>query len=87
MNKKDFEKLQEAYTMRGIAMHQLHERVLSLEEENARLKELLRLQQERLFGKKSEASSSILNSLASATDGASSTEPTPEPKTIVIINI
>ena len=84
MNKKDFEKLQEAYTMRGIAMHQLHERVLSLEEENARLKELLRLQQERLFGKKSEASSSILNSLASATDGASSTEPTPEPKTIVI---
>lgn len=59
MNTKDFEKLQTAYTLRGIENHQLHERVASLEEENARLKELLRLQQERLFGKTSEASSSI----------------------------
>ena len=55
----DFEKLKEAYTLREIENHQLHERVISLEEENARLKELLRLQQERLFGKKSEVSSAI----------------------------
>ena len=59
MKPKDFEKLQTAYTLRGIENHQLHERVASLEEENARLKELLRLQKERLFGKTSEASSSI----------------------------
>ena len=55
----DFEKLKEAYTLREIENHQLHERVISLEEENERLKELLRLQQERLFGKKSEVSSAI----------------------------
>lgn len=63
MNENDIKKLQEAYTLRGIAIHQLHERVASLEEENTRLKELLRLQQERLFGKKSETSNSILGSL------------------------
>ena len=50
MNKDDFEKLQEAYALRGVALHQLHERVASLEDEVIRLKELLRLQQERLFG-------------------------------------
>ena len=59
MNKDDFERLQAAYDLRGIALHQLHERVASLEEEIVRLKELLQLQQERLFGKKSEASSRI----------------------------
>lgn len=61
MNENGIKKLQEAYALRGVEIHQLHERVTSLEEENARLKELLRLQQERLFGKKSEISSSILN--------------------------
>jgi len=59
MNVSDFEKLQEAYTLRTTENHQLHERVVSLEEEITRLKELLRLQQERLFGKTSEASSTI----------------------------
>lgn len=82
MNKNDFEKLQEAYTLRGIAIHQLQERVLSLEEEIAHLKELLRLQQERLFGKKSEVSSSILNALTPAS--TEPIKPAPEPKTIVI---
>jgi transposase len=64
MNENDIKKLQEAYALRGVEIHQLHERVTSLEEENACLKELLRLQQERLFGKKSEISSSILNVIA-----------------------
>jgi transposase len=61
MNENDIKKLQDAYSLRGVKIHQLQTRVTSLEEENARLKELLRLQQERLFGKKSENSSSILN--------------------------
>jgi len=84
MNQNDFEKLQEAYTLRGITIHQLHERVFSLEEENARLKELLRLQQERLFGKKSETSNTILDSLTTATEGAHLIESAPEPKTTVV---
>ena len=63
MNENDIKKLQEAYALRGVEIHQLHERVSSLEEENARLKEQLRLQQERLFGKKSEVSRSTLNSI------------------------
>ena len=66
MNENDIKKLQEAYSLRGVEIHQLHERVTSLEEENTRLKELLRLQQERLFGKKSEIGSSILNVTAPA---------------------
>lgn len=61
MNENDIKKLQEAYALRGVEIHQLHERVTSLEEEIVHLKELLRLQQERLFGKKSEIGSSILN--------------------------
>lgn len=61
MNQHDFDKLQKAYSLRGIELHQLHERVSSLELENTRLKELLKLQQERLFGKTSETSESILN--------------------------
>jgi hypothetical protein len=48
------------------------------------LKELLRLQQERLFGKKSEASKSILDPLTSAANNTQSTESIPEPKTTVI---
>jgi transposase len=84
MNRHDFEKLQKAYTLSSIAVHQLHERVISLEEEILRLKELLRLQQERLFGKKSEASNSLLNSLASALEDTPSREVTPEPKTTAV---
>lgn len=61
MNEYDIKKLQEAYTIRGIVIHQLHERVANLEEEINRLKEQLRLQQERLFGKTSEASHTVLN--------------------------
>ena len=56
MNPSDFEKLEAAYAIRGIELHKLHERLSSLEDEIVRLKELLKLQQERLFGKKSEAS-------------------------------
>jgi transposase len=59
MLSSDFDKLQEAYNLRGIALHQLQERVSSLEEEIQRLKEQLRLQQQRLFGKTSEASSAL----------------------------
>ena len=66
MNENDIKKLQEAYALRGVEVHQLHERITSLEEEIARLKELLRLQQERLFGKKSEIGSSIINVTAPA---------------------
>lgn len=83
MNENDIKKLQEAYTLRGIALHQLHERVASLEEEIILLKEQLRLQQERLFGKKSEASSSILHSPTSA-HGTHLTESIPESKTTVV---
>ena len=60
MNHNDLEQLQEAYALRGIALHQLHERVTSLEQEIAQLKELLRLQQDRIFGKTSETAKSIL---------------------------
>ena len=86
MNENDIKKLQEAYTLRGIAIHTLHERVASLEEEIVHLKELLRLQQERLFGKKSEMSSSILNPLTSATDITQPTELIPESKTTVVVS-
>jgi len=72
MNENDIKKLQEAYALRGIEIHQLHARLTSLEEEIARLKELLRLQRERLFGKKSEIGSSVLNSTL------------PSPKTTVV---
>ena len=54
MIETDFEQL---YALRGIELEQVYARVASLEEEVAQLKELLRLQQERLFGKKSESSS------------------------------
>ena len=60
MNHNDLEQLQEAYALRGIALHQLHEHVTSLEQEIAQLKELLRLQQDRIFGKTSETAKSIL---------------------------
>lgn len=60
MNENDIKKLQDAYALRCIENQRLHDRVTSLEEEIARLKELLRLQQERLFGKKSEAGNGLL---------------------------
>lgn len=64
MNETDIRKLQDAYALRGVEIHQLHERVASLEEEIAHLKEMLKLQQERLFGKKSEIATSILDKTA-----------------------
>ncbi len=54
MNQRDFETLKIAYSL-SIENQQLRERVSSLEEEVMQLKELLKLQQDRLFGKKSEA--------------------------------
>jgi len=60
MNARDVEQLEAAYLLRGIELHKLHERVSSLEDEIEHLKELLRLQQQRLFGKKSEASTTPL---------------------------
>jgi len=67
MDQNDFKKLQDAYTLRGIELAQLHERVTSLEEEIAHLKEQLRLQQERLFGKKSETSHNLASTAAPKT--------------------
>jgi transposase len=60
MNQNDFAKLQESYNLRVIEIDKLQTRVISLEEEVARLKELLGIQQNKLFGKSSEASSNIL---------------------------
>ena len=51
----DFDILK-AYALRSIEVIQLHERVSSLEEEIALLKETIKAQQDALFGKKSEAS-------------------------------
>jgi transposase len=56
MNLYQFEQLKAAYTLE---INKLNQRVLDLEAEVARLKELLRLQQAGLFGKKSEVSSSL----------------------------
>jgi transposase len=51
--------LLKAYALRSIEVCQLHERLSSLEGEIARLKEMIKAQQDALFGKKSEASKSI----------------------------
>ena len=83
MNQDDFETLQKAYTLRGITLHQLNERIVSLEEENARLKELLRLQQDKLFGKKSEAKNSLHSSPLTTHLVQPTTQP-PELKTTVV---
>lgn len=56
MGQSEFEKLEAAYALRGVELYELREKVSALEEEITRLKELLKLQQERQFGKKSEAS-------------------------------
>lgn len=61
MNENDLKKLQEVYALRCVENSQLRDRVASLEEEIVRLKELLQLQQERLFGKKSETANRLLN--------------------------
>src|SRR5271156_6355430 len=83
MVQDDFEKLQAAYTLRGIELHHLHERVGSLEAEITRLKELLKLQQQQLFGKKSEAAST-LDLSSSASDHSGSTEEVSTPKTTTV---
>lgn len=86
MNKSDFEKLQEAYTLRGVTLHQLNARVLVLEEENAHLKELLRLQQHTIFGKTSETSNSLNLPTLSVADNGTPAPPGPitAPTTIVV---
>jgi len=89
MNEQDIKKLQEAYTLRGVVIHQLHERVSSLEAEIAHLKEMIRLQQDRLFGKTSETSRNTLPHATSAMDGTASTTPpsdtaTVQPKTTTV---
>jgi transposase len=76
MNEHDIKKLQEAYAFRGVEIVKLHARVASLEAEIASLKESLRLQQERLFGKKSEIGKNILKGAGSA--------PSTSPKTTVV---
>jgi transposase len=55
MNYQDFEEFKIAYSLTCLENNTLRERVASLEEEVMRLKELLKLQQDRLFGKSSEA--------------------------------
>lgn len=83
MQFRDFEILQEAYSL-GFTL--LHKKVSSLEEEIVRLKELLRLQQARLFGKSSE----VLNIQAKNIDPTNTTDnaDTPilqaEPTTITV---
>lgn len=81
MIQTNFEKLHEAYTLRGLEINKLNERVVLLEEEIYRLKELLRLQQERLFGKKSEKSSNLDLSIA-ATDTVESSDHEPTVTTV-----
>ena len=66
MNENHVNQLQEAYALR-IENSQLREEIASLTEENIRLKELLQLQQEHLFGKKSEAANRLAKQ--STTDG------------------
>jgi transposase len=55
MHQRDFEKIETDYNLKCLEVQALSERVVSLEEEVALLKELLKLQQDRLFVKKSEA--------------------------------
>jgi len=76
MNENGIKKLEQAYALRGVEIDQLHARVTSLEEEISRLKELLQLQQERLFGKKSEMNRSIPKSTAS--------DPLTSPETTIV---
>lgn len=82
MNESAFKNLQEAYALR-IEVSQLREKVASLEEENSRLKELLQLQQERLFGKKSEVANSLTTLMSSTTDNMSATGPASDKTTVV----
>jgi transposase len=89
MNENELKKLQEAYALRCVENRQLHERVASLEEEITRLKELLRLQQERLFGKKSELTSRILNSKTPTTTpdaNPTGADSSASPKTTTVVS-
>ena len=49
MNEKDIKKLQDAYALRGVEIHQLHERVTSLEAEIACLNLFLRRRLKTVF--------------------------------------
>ena len=75
----DFNLLQ-AYALRSIEVCQLHERLSSLEGEIARLKEMIKAQQDALFGKKSEASKSI-NPPQGSQEPEKSGEDTPDSNT------
>lgn len=72
MSQSEFEKLEAAYTLRGVELYELREKVSILEEEITRLKALLKLQQERQFGKKSEVSPTPDNGQASGVTHVSS---------------
>lgn len=87
MNKDALKKLQEAYQLRSIEVQQLQERVACLEEENIHLKELLQLQQERFFGKKSEASHSVLPSSPAAPDNSTQEQTTSFKTTVVASHV
>lgn len=58
MSQTTFELLAAAYALKHVETHELREKIVTLEEENARLKELLKSQQQALFGSKSESSAS-----------------------------
>lgn len=79
MNEIELKNLQDAYALR-VENQQLRDRVTSLEEEIARLKEQLQLRQASLFGKKSETGNGLLppaNTGQTTTTVASHTRKTP----------
>ncbi len=59
MRQGDFEKLHQAYVLRGVELERLQVHVSELEQEIARLKEILKLNQNTLFGTKSEVGSGV----------------------------
>lgn len=75
----DFEKLQAAYNFKCTENSQLQIRVSELEEEVNRLKEILKLQQNSLFGKSSETSHA-LNLTEPPTDDTATNNTTEEPR-------
>ena len=56
MSQSTFEILAAAYALKHVETNELREKIVTLEEENTRLRELLKLQQTGLFGAKSESS-------------------------------
>ena len=83
MVKDDLAKLTQAYNLRGIMIHQLQEQVSTLEAEVMHLKELLKLQKDRLFGQSSESSRN-LNLSSQTNNGVEPTVTTVEPKVTTV---